>query len=500
LGGSAPGEALWLHAFLTAQRSSPSVILIEAADEIAATETLEETPAAPPVDFVRLDALLTLLRRLRPRCATRMVLIATASSSHSVNSVICAEMDLIIGLRAPSESQRAALIVSSAALHGISSPPPALLSRLARATPGFLPADLGALCEEVRMVVMLRSVDAVATTTARGGVSLHAEEQDWLMGAARVHHSGFLSAPPRASAKLSAGLASVRGHRRVKRQLDRLVLQPLRDAHAARRLGLGGSRGLLLYGPPGTGKTLIVRALAAESGLALITASIPQLVLPHVGESERAIAELFLRAKAHAPCLLLLDELQAIFGRRSHPDASGAGMGSAGRQMLSQLVLEMDALDVDGEPGTQLIVVGVTNSPDALDGALLRPGRLEHALYLPPPSAGARRAILADHLRQMPLGNDMPSPMAAARELASRTDGLTGADLASLCQKAALEALRRVGAADLGEQVANEALVTGADFEAALTQTTPSVSRAMQRRLEGWRGAADQRHSGDRLE
>lgn len=127
--------------------------------------------------------------------------------------------------------------------------------------------------------------------------------------------------------------------------------------------------GVLLYGPPGTGKTLLVRVLAAEAGLNLLAVAIPQLVKPEVGASERALASLFERARAHAPCLLFLDELQAIFGKRGV-------IGRVGKQLLSQLLLELDATQAGAAGGGPTVaLVGATNAPEALDSALLRPGR-----------------------------------------------------------------------------------------------------------------------------
>lgn len=205
----------------------------------------------------------------------------------------------------------------------------------------------------------------------------------------------------------------------------------------------------------------------------MLAVPIPHLIRPAVGASEKALAALFEHARAHRPCLIFLDELQALFSRRE----AGGGGGSVGRQLLSQLLLEMDAVQADadaaaaahaaaappheaphaagiaGGPGggsgaavgagggygtAALVLAGATNTPAALDEALLRPGRLEHLFFVPPPSRRAREEILRRALAKMPLGE----PIDAAA-LADATPKLTGADLLSLCQKAALEALRR---------------------------------------------------------
>ena len=351
------------------------------------------------------------------------------------------------------------------------------------------------------------------------------------------------------------------------------MLWPLSSPVAAARLGMGGTRGVLLYGPPGTGKTLLVRALAAKAGLNLVAVAIPQLIVPEVGGSERAIADLFVRARTHAPCLLLLDEMQALFGRRGEDgDAAGAGagnsdetaadihgggLGTTGRQMLSQLLLEMDALHAPRRAEAMgadrasvghahapsegaLVIIGITNTPWAIDPSLLRPGRLEHSLFMPPPARAGRAAILRDRLRRMPIARpSAPLPaaepaddnghidgMAAqprpqpqprphphpkadpnghlndmAARLANSTPGFSGADLHNLCQRAALVALQRLGVGggliDTGPPDAcggvhagavdpGHLLVSGADFEEALTELQPSVTAEMIARLKRW--------------
>ena len=227
-----------------------------------------------------------------------------------------------------------------------------------------------------------------------------------------------------------------------------------------------------------------------------------------MGASERALASLFERARAHAPCLLFLDELQSIFGRRG-------AVGRVGKQLLSQLLLELDATQAGAAGGGPTVaLVGATNAPEALDSSLLRPGRLEHALYIGPPRRAARAAILRRQLRRMPLrlarspGGEAREAAAIAsvddlaRELAARTARFSGADLLALCQRAAMAALQHVGTA--GAEPGAAAGTAGAtdtagaalsvelerpDFEQALREVSPSLTAEMLERLHAWAGS-----------
>ena len=199
------------------------------------------------------------------------------------------------------------------------------------------------------------------------------------------------------------------------------------------------------------------------------------------------MSALFRTAREHAPCVLLLDELQALFGGRRGGGTDGGGHSHG--QMLSQLLVELDALS-SSSASSPLIVVGVTTSPQHLDGALLRPGRLEHSLYIGPPSARTRTRMLEAHLFRMPIEGGREAATALADGFALRTFGFTGADLESLCQRAALAALQRVDAAagGAGTSGIGSLQVAAADLEAALLAApSPSVAAAQIAGFELWR-------------
>eukprot|EP00873_Tetraselmis_striata_P008262 jgi/Tetstr1/428526/TSEL_001856.t1 len=246
------------------------------------------------------------------------------------------------------------------------------------------------------------------------------------------------------------------GQEGVKQSLKEAVEWPFQHGDALRRLGATPPAGVLLYGPPGCSKTLLARACACEAGLNFLAIKGPELYSKWVGESEKAVAALFQRARAAAPAIVFFDEIDGLAAPRQDGGAAGGGAPSVEERVLSQLLSEMDGLV--GRQG--VIVVAATNRPDCVDAALLRPGRFDRLVYVPPPDRAAREAIFAVHLRGTPVAADV-----SLGELAERTEHYTGADIAGVCREAALAALEE----DIGA-----AAVRGAHFVAALAGVAPS--------------------------
>ncbi|MEZ0393641.1 MAG: AAA family ATPase, partial [Desulfurococcaceae archaeon] len=181
--------------------------------------------------------------------------------------------------------------------------------------------------------------------------------------------------------------------------------------------------------PPGTGKTLLAKAVATESGANFIAIRGPEILSKWVGESEKAVREIFRRARQVAPAVIFFDEIDAIApARGAHYDTSGVT-----DRIVNQLLTEMDGL----QPLRKVVVIGATNRPDILDPALLRPGRFDRLIYVPPPDLKARLEIFKVHTRKMPLASDVN-----LEELARLTEGYSGADIAAVCREAAMIALR----------------------------------------------------------
>jgi transitional endoplasmic reticulum ATPase len=243
----------------------------------------------------------------------------------------------------------------------------------------------------------------------------------------------------------------------IKTALQECIAWPMSQPQLFQHVGLRPPHGILLYGPPGNGKTLVVKALASQSNLNFISVKGPELLSKYVGESERGVRELFARARQAAPCIVFLDEVDALVPRRGlHNDSPVTD------RVVSQLLTEIDGI----EALKDVWVIAATNRPDMLDDALLRPGRLDYRLEVPTPDQQGREAVLAVHLRGKPVAAGVE--IAA---LAERTAGMSAAEARFLCDRAAMNALRRVFPTSTTAAVdAASVLIGQNDFEEALKE------------------------------
>ncbi len=250
-------------------------------------------------------------------------------------------------------------------------------------------------------------------------------------------------------------------------KIREMVELPIRYPELFERLGIEPPKGVLLYGAPGTGKTLLAKAVANESDAHFIDISGPELVSKFVGESEERLREIFNEAKEKAPTIIFMDEIDAIAPKREE------ATNEVERRMVSQLLALMDGITSRG----QVIVIGATNRPNAIDPALRRPGRFDREIEIGVPDRNARKEILQIHTKNMPLAKDVDLD-----ELANMTHGYTGADIAALCREAAMAELRHILPQIINKKsVPNEILanlnVTRADFMEALALIQPSALR-----------------------
>ncbi len=303
------------------------------------------------------------------------------------------------------------------------------IEEIAEHSHGFVGADLEALCQEVGMIA-LRGFLAAVPLEIDGSVSpelgaLQVTREDFLAGLKEVEPSAtrefFIE-------RSSSTFASLGGLNDTKRMLDAIYEHSHRHDEIYEQVGLTPPRGILLAGPSGTGKTAMVRALSGEKGVPLIAIDGPQLYSKWLGESERALREVFKKARRTAPCILFFDTIDAV-APRFGADQFGSDVY---QRILSQLLREIDNLrDVKG-----VILMAATNRPEQVEPALLRSGRFDYILQFAKPDAADRAAILRLCCRRVPL-----SPDVNFDEFAGRIEGFTGADIESLCKKAALMAI-----------------------------------------------------------
>ncbi|MGU3501328.1 AAA family ATPase [Mycobacterium sp. C31M] len=386
-----------------------------------------------------------ILAELRTAVATKGVaFIATSAIPDNVDPRLRAPelCDRELGLSLPDGATRKSLL--EVLLRGV--PAAELdLDKIAERTPGFVVADLAALVREAA----LRAAARASTDGAAPALT-----QEDFTGALSVIRPLSRSATEEVAVG-SVTLEDVGDMVATKQALTEAVLWPLQHPDTFARLGVQPPRGVLLYGPPGCGKTFVVRALASSGRLSVHAVKGAELMDKWVGSSEKAVRELFRRARDSAPSLVFLDEIDALAPRRGQSHDSGVT-----DRVVAALLTELDGI----EPLRDVVVLGATNRPDLIDPALLRPGRLERLVFVEPPDADARRDILRTAGKSIPLSDEVDLDT-----LADELDGYSAADCVALLREAALAAMRRsIDAAD----------VTAADVATARENVRPSLDPA----------------------
>jgi SpoVK/Ycf46/Vps4 family AAA+-type ATPase len=324
------------------------------------------------------------------------------------------------------------------------------LAALAQRCHGYSGADLAALAREAAMV----AIEEEASGTMPLVSAAHFSTARSRVGASLVRGTS-VEAP-------AVRWEDIGGLEGVKHRLRQAVEWPLTHSPSFARLGVRPPKGVLLHGPPGCSKTQLARAAAAASGATLIPLTGSQLFSMYLGAGERLLAAAFARARAAAPAIIFLDEVDSVACARREGAGAGGGGSGAEERLLSTLLTELDGI----LPSAGVMLLCATNRAEVLDPALLRPGRLDVHLYVPPPDAAGRAAVLRIHTRGMAL-----SPEVDLAELAVASDGYTGAELAGVCVEAAQVAVRARGP--------DVQRVEQADFEAALAAMPPSLTPQM---------------------
>ncbi|XP_023782323.1 spermatogenesis-associated protein 5 isoform X1 [Cyanistes caeruleus] len=325
------------------------------------------------------------------------------------------------------------------------------LAHLADSAHGYVGADLAALCKEAGLYALRRVLGkrpGLWDAAVAGSVMI--AFNDFLQGMNDVRPSAMREVAidvPKVSWSDIGGLED------VKLKLKQAVEWPLKHPESFIRMGIQPPKGVLLYGPPGCSKTMIAKALAHESGLNFLAVKGPELMNKYVGESERAVREIFRKARAVSPSILFFDEIDALAVERGN----SSGAGNVADRVLAQLLTEMDGI----EQLKDVTILAATNRPDMIDKALLRPGRIDRIIYVPLPDAATRKEIFKLHFQSMPVSDEV-----CLAELVERTQKYSGAEITAVCREAALLALQ--------EDIHAKSIM-GRHFQSALTVVSPRI-------------------------
>ncbi len=437
--------------FTEAENKEPSIIFIDEIDSIAPKR--EEVQGE--VERRVVAQLLTLMDGLKER--GHVIVIGATNRIDAVDPALRrpGRFDREINIGVPDKKGRREIlnIHSRAMPLGMDEERKSkFLDEIADMTYGFVGADLAALSRESAMNALRRylpEIDLDKPIPTEILEKMAVTEDDFL--------EALKSIEPSSLREVTVEIPNVHwddigGLDDVKRELRESVELPLQKPEIFKNLGIRAPKGFLLYGPPGVGKTLLAKAVANESNANFISVKGPEVLSKWVGESEKAVREIFKKAKQVAPTIVFLDEIDSIAPRRGSTGDSGVT-----ERIVNQLLTSMDGIEVlQG-----VVVVGASNRPDILDSALLRAGRFDKMIYIPPPDAEGRLKILKVHTKNMPLASDVD-----LKKLANIGEGYVGADLENLVREAGMIAYRKDP---------NATKVTQADFMDAMNAIKPSV-------------------------
>ncbi len=418
-------EAQLRTLFEQARRQAPAIIFIDEIDAIAPKR--EDMGSNQQVERRVVAQLLALMDGLDAR--GDVVVIAATNLPNALDPALRrpGRFDREIAIGVPDKIGRREIL--DIYTRGMPLTEQVDLERLASQTHGFVGADLESLCREAALRALRRIIPEL--DFAQASIPYDVLMRLEITGA--DFDSALNDVEPSAIREIFTEIPDVRwddigGLHTIKAQLHEAVELPLRHRDLFEQAGVRPAKGILLYGAPGTGKTLLARALANQSEANFIAIKGPQLLSMWVGESERAVREIFRKARQAAPCIIFFDELDALAPRRG-----SAGDSHTTERVVSQLLTEIDGI----EELRGVLILAATNRIDRIDPALLRPGRFDLLLEMPLPDMDARQAILAIHTQRMPLARDVD-----LAHLAAQTDGFVGATLEALCRRAAMLAIR----------------------------------------------------------
>jgi transitional endoplasmic reticulum ATPase len=412
------------NVFQQAEQNAPSIIFIDEIDSIAP----KREEVSGEVERRIVAQLLSLMDGMSTR--GKVVVIGATNRINAIDPALRrpGRFDREIEIGVPDRNGR--LEILQIHTRGMPIAKDVNLEKLADISHGFVGADLQALAKEAAIRALRRVLPEVDLSSE----SIPADTLRKIIVTMQDFMDVIKEMEPSAMREVFVEVPDVKwedigGLSTIKQELQEAVEWPLKYQKLFTHADAVPPKGILLYGPPGTGKTLIAKAAANESEANYISIKGPELLSKWVGESEKGVREVFRKARQAAPCIIFFDEIDAIAPRRG----GDFGDTHVTERLISQLLTELDGLEIL----TNVIVIGATNRPDIIDPALLRPGRFDRLLYVPPPDRDSRIQIIKIHTRKKPLADDVN-----VEQLADHTEGYTGADIASLSSAAVMLALR----------------------------------------------------------
>jgi len=451
--------------FKQAQENAPTIIFIDEIDSIAPKR--EEVTGETERRVVA--QLLSLMDGLEPR--VKVVVIGATNRPNALDPALRrpGRFDREIEISPPHRDGR--LEILQIHTRGMPLEKDVVLEDLADLTHGYVGADLSALTREAAMHSLRRILPDLDLDMEQIPIEvlmkITVTRDDFLAALREMQPSSlrevFVESP-------NVKWDEVGGLTDAKRELQEAVEWPLKFGKVFEELGAVPPKGVLLYGPPGTGKTLLAKAVATESQSNFINVKGPEFLSKWVGESEKAVRETFRKARQAAPCIIFMDEIDAVV-----PVRGGEGDSRVTERVVSQMLTEIDGL----QSLHNVVVIAATNRPDMIDPALLRPGRFDRLVKIPTPDLEGRKQILRIHTAQKPLADDVDID-----ELARKTDGYSGADLAALANEAVMLTIRKmVAQGETDPEKMTKSRIAMSTFTEALNKVKP-VTRTDLGRFE----------------
>ncbi|MDC6463324.1 CDC48 family AAA ATPase [Nitrosopumilus sp.] len=437
-------EAKLREIFKEAKDNSPSIIFIDEIDAIAP----KREEAYGDVEKRVVAQLLALMDGLTDR--GNVIVLGATNRPDSMDPALRrpGRFDREFEITVPNEDERYEILQIHT--RGMPISEDIDLKNLSSELHGYTGADIKSLCREAAMKSIRRYLPEIDLETEKiSSVVLQSMEIKLVDFYDAMHEVVPTAMREFYVERPKVWWRDVGGLEEVKKSLTDNLITAIKEPGKFTKMGVKPPKGALIYGAPGCGKTLLARAVATETGANMILVRGPEILSKWMGESEKAVREIFRKAKASSPCVVIFDELDALAKLKS-------GEGGAGETILSQLLTE-----IEEGASSRVVVIGITNRPDIIDNSLLRTGRLDLVLYVSPPDEKGRLEIIKILTKKMPLSNDVK-----LQEIAIATHSYTGADLAALCREAAVHAMRN-----------NASKISSHDFATGLKQVKPSITK-----------------------